>query len=574
MRDWKYARLVFALGLPFGLALPAAFAADPRPSAAQIDAIFAPWSRSDSPGCALTALERGRVVYEHGYGMADLSHDVAIAPGTPFDVGSVSKQFTAAALVLLAEQGKLSLADDVHQYLPELPDFHVRITIDELLHHTSGLRDQWDLLGLAGYRYALDLINDADVMSLEVRQRELNFSPGSNYLYSNTGYTLAARIVKRVSGQSLPQFAAEHIFKPLGMNHTHIRDDHSEVTKGEALGYERGSDAAFHLSVPNLDTVGPTFVYTTIEDLAKWDENFYTGTVGGSDFRQKMTQIEPLTSGISNYARGLQLLKYRGLPIVEHGGIDAGYRAEFLQFPDQHFSVFTLCNTPTNPAVLSRRVADLYLAGRFPMATVQFHDNDSHILSLSLTEGKEGFYRLRGFGNGVVIQLRMREGHLEIADRPEIVDRDSWQPLRSDGVGNFFPSTGVEYWHFEPTEGPAQHLLIESEGRPASVWVHLPPYSPALREQQEFVGRYYSDELDTTYTVDVRAEALFLSRKKFPAHELISIAADQFASPLADNNPYQTLVEFARDANGRVDEMFVTTGRVSRLRFTRETASH
>jgi CubicO group peptidase (beta-lactamase class C family) len=227
--------------------------------------------------------------------MADLSHDAPITPQTPFHVASVSKQFTAAAILLLADQGKLSLDDDVHQYLPEVPDFGARITLRHLLHHTSGLRDQWDLLDLAGYRYSFDLINDEDVMSLVRRQEELNFAPGAEYLYSNTGATLLGQIVARVSGQSLRQFTTQNLFEPLGMTSTHFRDDHTEINKGEAFGYVRAKDGSFKLSVTNFDTVGATSLYTTVEDLAKWDENFYTMKVSGPAKPRRRTWMTSAT---------------------------------------------------------------------------------------------------------------------------------------------------------------------------------------------------------------------------------------------------------------------------------------
>ncbi len=202
----------------------------------KVDEIFAKWDRTDSPGCALSAMQGGKIIYKRAYGMANLDHDVILTTDTPFHVASISKQFTAASIVLLEQDGKLSFDDDVHKYIPELPDFGAKITIRNLLHHTSGLRDQWDLLELAGWRYSLDLITNEDVMSVVVRQKALNFAPGSEYSYSNTGFTLLGEIVKRVSGKSLREFTTERIFVPLGMTSTHFRDDHAEIIKHQAYG--------------------------------------------------------------------------------------------------------------------------------------------------------------------------------------------------------------------------------------------------------------------------------------------------------------------------------------------------
>jgi len=203
---------------------------------AQVDKVFAQWNKPESPGCALGVYQDGQVIYKHGYGMANLNDDVPITPATVFHVASMSKQFTAASILLLAQQGKLSLDDDIHKYIPELPDFHETITLRHLMHHTSGMRDQWALLELAGWRYSQDLITDDDVMSVLVHQKELNFKPGEQFLYSNTGFTLLAITVSRVSGMSFREFTTKNIFAPLGMTHTHFRDDHRSASLRDSRG--------------------------------------------------------------------------------------------------------------------------------------------------------------------------------------------------------------------------------------------------------------------------------------------------------------------------------------------------
>jgi CubicO group peptidase (beta-lactamase class C family) len=223
--------------------------------------------------------------------------------------------------------------------VPELPDFGVPITLQHLLHHTSGLRDQWELLTLAGWRYSLDLITDADVLAVLSRQKTLNFLPGSKFLYSNTGFTLLAQVVKHVSGQSFRAFTSNRLFLPLGLSHTHFRDDHAEIVKDMAYAYAY-HNGGFDLSVTNFDTVGATSLLTTVEDLALWDENFYAARVGGEALIKQLQERGYLNDGTQlSYAAGLEIGKYRGLNIVSHAGADAGYRANLIRFPDQHFSV-------------------------------------------------------------------------------------------------------------------------------------------------------------------------------------------------------------------------------------------
>src|SRR5579871_2180040 len=338
----------------------------PGPSASptqRVDELFQKMDSTVSPGCALSVMRDGQIIYERGYGMADLDHNIPITPATVFHVASMSKQFTAASILMLAQEGKLSLDDPVRKYIPELPDFGVPVTIRQLIHHTSGLRDQWDLLGLAGWRYSLDLITDEDVLSVVSRQRDLNFTPGSKHLYSNTGYTLLAQVVKRVSGQSFREFTTARIFEPLNMKSTHFRDDHAEIVKNMAYGYEPAKDT-YRISLTNFDTVGATSLLTTVEDLIHWDENFYHPEVGGEALIKQMLERGKLNNGEQlDYASGLVVGTYRGLATVDHGGADAGYRSDMIRFPDQHFSVACLCNLATaNPSDLARRVAAIYLA--------------------------------------------------------------------------------------------------------------------------------------------------------------------------------------------------------------------
>src|SRR5688572_5400092 len=262
-------------------AITVSAATAPQPSRdARVDEIFKEFTAAGSPGCTAGVYQGARIVHRGAYGMANLDHDVKLTPRSVFHVASVSKQFTATAILLLAADGKLSLDDDVRKFIPELPDFGERITIRHLANHTSGIRDQWDLLGLAGWRYSRDLITDDDVLQMLSRQKDLNFKPGERHLYSNSGYTLMAIIVSRASGKSFREFTTERIFTPLGMTNTHFRDAFTEIVKHQAYGYAPYGQT-FRLSTTNFDTAGATSLLTTVEDMAKWYANFDSGRVGG-----------------------------------------------------------------------------------------------------------------------------------------------------------------------------------------------------------------------------------------------------------------------------------------------------
>ena len=333
---------------------------------AAVDKIFAPWDTRESPGCALGIYKDGAIVYERGYGMADLEHDVPITPDTPFYIGSVSKQFTAFAAALVDPAGQSSVADDViRKYFPELPASAGRITVRHLVHHTSGLRDFYTLLSIAGRRQD-ELYDNLAVLRLAARQKDLNFAPGSDYLYSNTGYALLAFLVGRATGTSFGAFADANIFAPLGMTASHVHDDDARLVKGRAYGYSRGA-GALRLDTPAGERVGAGGVFSTVRDLVKWDENFYTGRIGGRALIEdvqtpgKLNDGKPLT-----YAWGLQVGRYRGQPIVEHGGSLGGYRAHLIRFPDWHVSVACLCNLGSIvPGTLARQVADIVIGAGF-----------------------------------------------------------------------------------------------------------------------------------------------------------------------------------------------------------------
>jgi CubicO group peptidase (beta-lactamase class C family) len=331
-----------------------------------VDKIFAKWDKPDSPGCALGVLQNGRFIYQRGYGMANLDYDIPNAPTMVYYIGSDSKQFTDAAIALLVLEGKLSLDDDIRKYIPEMPDYGTPITINHLIHHTSGIRDIYTLMSLAGRRIE-DVFSDSEELALIARQKELNFKPGDDYLYSNSGYFLLAEIVKRVTGESLREFADERIFKPLDMTHSHFHDDPGHIMKNRAMSYEPDGHGGFQISyLQNFDKIGAGGLYSTVEDLRKWDENFYTHQVGGDALQRLMHTRGVLNNGDTiTYAFGNEISTYRGLRTVEHGGSMMGYKAHILRFPDQHFSVIETCNLGSiNPGPLAHAVAEVYLGGK------------------------------------------------------------------------------------------------------------------------------------------------------------------------------------------------------------------
>jgi CubicO group peptidase (beta-lactamase class C family) len=356
--------------LSFALALGAGVAAQRPPAwAPQADAIFADVADPGAAGCAMAVYRDGRIVYERGYGIADLEHDVPITPASVFYVGSLSKQFTAFAVALAASEGKLSIDDDVRKWLPELPDYGTRLDVGHLLHHTSGLRDYNTLFDIAGRRND-EAFDNQIVLGIIARQRALNFPPGEQYLYSNSGYVLLSHIVERATGTPLAAYAKTRIFEPLGMRDTQFYDDVTRVVKNRAFAYERTAAGGVRDNTPHSQRTGAGGVLTTVRDLLAWDNNFYEPKVGTKALIAAMQQPGALKSGKPlTYAYGLQIDKYRGLPIVEHGGSLGGYRAHLIRFPVERTSVACLCNFGTSdPGGRARRVADAVLRDRFTSA--------------------------------------------------------------------------------------------------------------------------------------------------------------------------------------------------------------
>ena len=330
---------------------------------AKVNQLFAEWNRPDSPGAALAVTTDGEIIYKQGYGMANLEYDIPISTSTIFDIASVSKQFAAFAIVTLSYEGKLSLDDDIRTHLLDVPDFGKTITIRHLLHHTSGLRDWVQSLVIAGVEME-DVISFKHILKMARHQKALNFEPGSEFLYSNTGYNLLAEIVETVTGDSFREWTDTHIFKPLNMTNSHFHDDHEMILKNRAYSYQAVENDGFKHAVNNTTALGSSSLYSTVEDLAKWILNFDTAHIGGQTIFEQMHQRGVLNNGERiAYALGLNIGEYRSLKTVGHSGSWRGFRSHLLRFPDQKFGVVILCNLDTfNPLSLAEKVADIYLA--------------------------------------------------------------------------------------------------------------------------------------------------------------------------------------------------------------------
>ena len=330
------------------------------PSHPGVDAVFADLDR-DGPGAAVGVRVGGEVVHRAGYGTAHLDHGVPITPETVFDIASISKQFGAMAALLLEAEGKLDLDEDVRAYVPGLPDFGVRITPRHLIHHTSGIRDWVHVMSLAGVERS-DVISFEKILRMLFEQQAINFAPGAEYAYSNTGYNLLARVIEAGSGMTFREYTQQRIFEPLGMSGTHFSDDYLEVVPGRAESYSPDGDGGFVRQPNQLTALASSSLNTTIDDFILWMRNYETGEVGGEGMVRTMREQGVLTNGDTlAYAHGLNVGEYRGLPNFGHGGSWAGYRTNFVRFPEQDLSIVVFCNvSDCDPAGRALRVAEVF----------------------------------------------------------------------------------------------------------------------------------------------------------------------------------------------------------------------
>ncbi len=519
---------------------------------AKVDRIFERWNRSNAPGCAIGVAVEGKPVLVRAYGMANLESGIRLRPDTVFESGSVAKQFTAAAIALLCQDGKLSLDDPVRKHVPELPDFGTPILIRHFLNHTSGLRSQWPLLELSGRPVGRVVHTVDEILELVGRMKELNFKPGEEYLYNNTGYTLLGVVVARVSGKSLDAFCQERLFKPLGMTRTQWRDDFTEVVPDRATAYARNPDGTFSTAMPFTDVIGNGGLLTTVGDLLIWNENLDNPRVGGRALVEQLERRGRLNDGFENeYAQGLVVTTYKGLREVCHGGSTAGYQTYLTRFPEARLSIAVLSNVrQSGPAGLAHQVADIFLAGKIkepakPVAAA---------VGVGTLKKYVGLYREPLTDAAVKVELDKEGKALQLGGQAVV-------PI-SEMV--FSTPDGARQVSFKAGPAGSPLKMTESDGRSKPrLWEAVPPFGPKPSDLEAYAGTYYCEEIDMTYTVSVEGGKLKVRFRPARRIELAPIYADAFESE-------DIILRFTRGPSGTVDGFLVYAGRVRHLRFVRK----
>src|SRR5687768_5283732 len=531
--------------------------------ALRADSVFERFDRTTSPGCALGVYQDGKIQYARGYGMASLEHGVALTPRSVLDVGSISKQFTAMAILMLQQEGKLSLDDPIRKYIPEMPAYADKVTLRRALSQTSGLRDLYVMMAQTGRVFAGDTV---DALRFITRSAEPNYEPGARYLYTNSGWILAAQIVYRLTGKTLAQFAEERIFGPLGMHDTRYLADAATIIPNGAEGYAPRPGGGFRLARSTYDgaILGAGAVHTTVEDFGRWLNNYDSATVGGRDILETMTTATTLNDGsparsgaTQAYAVGLSVGTLRGLRVVSHGGSWAGYRGHFLRFPDQRFAVATFCNlTTSGPDSLARKVAGIYLGDRMQpdSATVW----TTALAAAPRAELPAASLRMltgvwRNVERGEVRRTRLVGDTLfSIAG-----ERTRMVPLEGS---RFRAGSGTEI-RFEGDEPAPSRMLVRTTGETVTFTrADTAALTPA--QLAEYAGNYRNDEVEATHTWKVEKRQLVLYANDRRLGVIEPAYKDGFTRGGA-------VIDVQRDARGRIAGFVLESGRVRHLRFTR-----
>jgi CubicO group peptidase (beta-lactamase class C family) len=526
-------------------------------SAKKVDEFLAQWDKNDMPGCGVGVIKDGKLVYKRGLGMANLDYGVPNTTTTLFNLASASKPFTAMSIALLAQQGKLSLDDDIRKYLPEIPKYDQTITIRHLLHHTSGIREYQALLFFGGFSPD-NALSDKTILNLLARQKNISFAPGTKHQYSNSNYHLLGIIVSRVSGKSLRAFADENIFKPLGMKNTMFFDNRNEVVKNRASGYMVGRDNSIRARNSLFDLVGGGGVLTTIEDLYLWDQNFYEPKVGNKELITQLTTPGTLTNGEKmDYAFGVWRLEYKGLTVIKHSGNMSGFRAQIASFPEQKFTVIALSNNSAIfPSAIVEKLADIYLEGQLkPVAASQKSVTENLPQAIALSE--KDALRYAGIyaqaESGQFFKLSLKDGKLINSEffRKEVAVTavSANRLLVVDGNGM------TELNLVFDKQGAVSEIRITSKSGKPDIFVPVKAPLDSPQQLSEYAATYYSDEFDADHKISLKGNNLVLQIGENLEAPLTAAYADVFTTMGGAVN-----LVFTRDDKGKITGFVFNAG--------------
>jgi len=527
----------------------------------KIDSLFLKWNAINSPGCAVGIVRNDSLIFSKGYGMANLEYDIPNGPKTIFHMASVSKQFTAYSIVLLARQGKLNLDDDIHKWLPWFPDLKEKITIRNLLNHTSGIRDQWQLLAISGTRLD-DVITQDHIIKILGKQQALNFKPGDKYSYSNSGYTMLAEIVKSVSGQTLRKYTDSAIFKPLGMTNSHFHDDYTEIEKNRSYSYVRIDSIHFANSILSYSNAGATSLFSNINDMSKWVMNFYNHKVGDQKDIDMLTQKAKLNSGKElSYALGISSDTYKGWRQYSHSGGDAGYRTHVAVFPDVKMGFIVFSNLGDfNPGEKVYAMADLFIKDTVAKIEVEkkgLRDSAAAVLKDTLSIKKFTGYFISEEGLQINFDIKNSQLYYHIFNETNFLIRDSKDTFS-------IPESPVIKFAFSIK---AKDTIVDilTPNRLYHLQKYVKDTAQTDNVLKTYTGVYYCPELDCKYGIVIKDHYLMLTNTKYNDAKLTLIGKDH----LIDEYWWMSHLLIKRDNKNKITGFEVNTDRIMHLRFNK-----
>lgn len=538
------------------------------PDLPEIEAIFEEFT-GDGPGCCVGVYVDGELVLERGFGLANLEHRVPIDADTVFDLASTSKQFTAASVLLLAEDGLLGLEDDARKYFPEFV-LEQAITIRQLINHTSGLREIYSLAGMVGWTWP-ELMEDDQVVDILARMRTLNFEPGTSHSYSNSGYVLLSALVKRVSGKTLAEVAKERLFDPLGMRATHYRDDITSVVPHRANGYGRSPKGdGYKLDESPSNITGDGAAQTTIREMAFWEANFLRPVIGNESFRRNQLETAELPDGTdTGYAAGLFVSQHKGLPCISHGGSWAGFRSDYIRFPDNGLAVAVFANLAgATPSALARQVADLCLAEEIESAPAAGRVSDDQSAEAAAQNAEEPVGELREvaapacnglFGDGTSFA---RLSPAPEGDALTLYAAGMELAAARSGPGTFQTSVAKLTLSFTGDAEEPSGIIVRQGDQVVWSLPRVTPVQPSEEEVTALNGEYRCDEVESTWTVSATLEGVTVDRKPREPLQFSYGPADVLLGPA-----FNVAVERSKD--GAPVALLASDSRAKGLRFER-----
>ena len=532
-----------------------AIASEPEKRVDQLMSFYS----GNNPGVSVGVVKDGELIFLKSYGKANLTHDLDFRVDMPTNIGSVSKQFTAMSILLLEQQGKLSLEDDVRIHIPELPDLGEVVRIRNILNHTNGWREVYNLMHITGWDGGDRLLRE-EVLTILQKQTEFQAAPDEEFNYNNSAFIMAAEIVERVSGQDFPSYVNENIFQPLGMSNSYVRKDPSSIIPEATQGYSNG-DFGYVESEDLHAAYGAGAIYTTPVDFAKWLNNFESGKIGGKDVIEKLVTPGILNNGDTmTYALGIGVGEYKGLKRYAHGGADIAHRAMMVYFPKTRSGVIAFSNNASFPRNNAYRIADIFFKNDLAEEIDENEEDTDDEITLSdeVLENYTGKFKAETIG--LTIEFKLEDGQLvaypvgQSSLKMKPTSETSFNYVGIEASIQFVANQEGEYTSATHTQGGSN---IE--------FSRLPPFNPSMEELAEYTGRYFSEELETFYNIVIKDSTLIANHRNMEVITLTPADTDGFSGDIFFLNE----VEFKRNSAGNIEGLTVSNGRTKGILFNR-----